>query len=160
MSAKGTCIAERFHVTGGLYPIAVSGLTTEPDYVNMKNYGHLTIVILAGVANGTGQTVTVKYSSAASGGTAMDFNYYKTIVADADVLGTRTLAAAATGLLLSHGTISNTKYVIEIDAAELPDGYPWVGLVMSGATSTTPVAVTYILSGSRYESPASATAIA
>jgi hypothetical protein len=156
---KGINLSEQCHITGGLYPIAVSGLTTEPDYVSMKNYGHLSIIITAGVANGTGQTVTLKYSSSASGGTAMAFNYYKTIVADADVLGAKTAATTA-GFLLSHGTISNTKYVIEVDASELPDGYPWVGLVMSGATSTTPVAVTYILSGARNESPSSATAIA
>jgi hypothetical protein len=160
MSAKGICIAEDCHVTGGLYPISATGLTTEPDYVNMKNYSHLTIIILAGASNGTGQTISMKYSSSSSGGTAMDFNYYKTITADADVLGARTLAAAATGLLLSHGTVSDTKYVIEIDASELPDGYPWVGLVMSGATSTTPITAVYILSGSRYASPASVTAIA
>ena len=157
---KGINIAETCHVTAGQYPVATSGLTTL-DAVNMENYSHLTAIILAGVANGTGQTVTVLNSSDASatGAAAIAFNYYKTITAAGDVLGARTAATTA-GFLLSHGTVSSTKYVIELDASELTDGLNWVNLTFSGETSTTPTSVVYILSGSRYASPASVSAIA
>lgn len=153
--SKAFKVAEEGHVIPILYPVSISGLTTEPDYVNMEGYEHLDIIIALGATNGAAMTFTVKASTADSAGTAMPFSYYAETTASTDVLGART-TVANTGFAAANNTTSNIFYVISIDAAELPDGYNFVGLVCSGAVSTTPGCAIGILSGARYagsESP-------
>jgi hypothetical protein len=157
---KPFVIPEEGHVVPILYPIAISGLTTTPVYVNMENYSHLDIIIALGVAQGAAMTFTVKYSASTSGGTAMAFSYYKGETAATDTLGARTAATAAVGIAADNDATSSIFYVISIDAAEIPDGYNFVGLVMSGAVSTTPGCAIGVLSGSRYAGPESPTVLA
>jgi hypothetical protein len=154
--SKAFNVAEEGHVIPILYPIAISGLTTEPDYVNMEGYEHLDIIIALGATNGAAMTFTVKYNSSSSGGTAMAFDYYAEETASTDVLGARTAATTA-GFAAVNNTTSNIFYVISIDAAQIPDGSNFVGLVCSGAVSTTPGCAIGILSGARYAGPESAT---
>jgi hypothetical protein len=150
--------AEQGHIVPFLYPISMNGIATEPEYVNMKGYSHLDIIIVLGATNGAAVTFTVKYSATSSGGTAMPFAYYKEITASTDILGARTAATTA-GFAASNDSVTNTFYVISIDAAEIPDGYNFIGLVASGAVTTTPGCAVGILSGARYAEPESATVL-
>ena len=153
---KGFVIPEQGHIIPILYPISMNTIATEPDYVNMEGYGHMDIIIALGATNAGAVTFTLKYASSGSGGTAMAFYYYKEITASTDVLGARTLATTA-GFAASNDTVSNTFYVISLDASELPDGYNFVGLVASGATTSTPGCAIGVLSGARYGTPESPT---
>lgn len=152
---SGINLAEETHVIPILYPISMNAIATEPDYVNMENYSHLSIIIALGATNANPVTFTVKYSSSSSGGTAMAFNYYAETTASTDVLGARTAATTA-GFAAANDSTSNIFYVIEIDASEIPDGYNFVGLVASGATTTTPGCAIGVLSGPRYAGAESA----
>lgn len=152
---KGFNVAEQAHVIPLLYPISMNGIAAEPDYVNMENYGHIDIIIALGATNGGAITFTVKYNSSASGGTAMAFNYYAETTASTDVLGARTAATTA-GFAAVNDATSNTFYVISIDASEIPEGYNFVGLVASGAATTTPGCAIAILSGARFAGAESA----
>jgi hypothetical protein len=151
-------VAEQGHVVPFLYPISMNGIATEPEYVNMKNYSHIDIIIALGTTNGAAVTFTVKYSATASGGTAMPFAYYKGITASTDTLAARAAATTA-GFAASNDSVTNSFYVISIDAAEIPDGYNFIGLVASGAATTTPGCAVGIMSGSRYAEPQSATVL-
>ncbi|MGV0982631.1 MAG: hypothetical protein ACOYB0_09745 [Polynucleobacter sp.] len=158
--SKGINIAEECHVAAGLYPIAVSGLTTM-DAVNMEGYSHFTAIITTGATNGAAITVTAYNSTDASATSAglIAFNYYLETTASTDVLGARTLNST-TALAFTNDSISNQMAVIEIDASELEDGHNWVNLTLSGGVSTTPFSIVYILSGARYAGPESPTVIA
>lgn len=157
---KGFNIAEEAHVAVGQYPIAVSGLSTL-DAVNMEGYSHLTAIITTGAANGADITMTAYASTdaAATSAEVIAFNYYQETTASTDVLGARTLNST-TALTFDNSATSNLMAVIEIDAAELPDGHNWVNLTESAGVSTTPFSVIYILSGARYAGPESPTVIA
>lgn len=156
---KGINIAEQCHVVSGLYPISANGLTTL-DAVNMEGYSHFTAIITTGAANGADVTVTAYNASNASAGSAavIPFSYYQETTASTDVLGARTLNST-TALTFDNSATANLMAVVEIDASELTDGLNWVNLTLSGAVTTTPMSVVYILSGSRYAGPESPTVI-
>ena len=157
---KGFNVAEEGHVVAGLYPIAVSGLTTM-DAVNMEGYSHFTAIIKTGAANGADITVTAYNSSDASATDAavIPFSYYQETTASTDVLGPRVLNST-TELTFDNSATANLMAVIEIDASELTAGLNWLNLTLSGGVSTTPFDITYILTGARYSGPESPTVIA
>jgi hypothetical protein len=90
--------------------------------------------------------------------TAIDFYYYAETTDKGDTLGARTKAVAATGIDVSAN--DNIMYVIEIDAQQLTDGYPNLILKWSACGGATYGSAVAILSGARYASAESATAIA
>jgi hypothetical protein len=147
--SKPFVLAEEGHLVAGLYPIAVSGLTTM-EAVNMAKYTHLTAIIMTGATHGAAITVTAS---------VIAFSYYIETTASTDVLGARTLNST-TALTFGNDSISNQMAVIEIDASQLEEGHNWVNLTLSGGVSTTPFSIAYVLSGSRYAAPESPTAIA
>jgi hypothetical protein len=157
---KGFNIAEQGHVAVGSYPISANGVTTL-DAINMEGYSHLSAIITTGATNGGAITVTAYNSTdaAAGGAAAIAFNYYLETTASTDVLGSRVLSST-TALAFTNDSISNQMAVIELDASELTDGKNWFNLTLSGATTTTPISVVYVLSGARYAGPESPTVIA
>jgi hypothetical protein len=157
---KGFNIAEEGHVAIGQYPISMNGLSTL-DAINMEGYSHLSVIIATGAANGTSVVFTAYASTDASATSAevIPFNYYQETTASTDVLGPRVLNST-TALTFTNATVANQMAVIEIDAAELPDGHNWVNITESAATTTTPGCVVYVLSGARYAGPESPTVIA
>jgi hypothetical protein len=157
---KGFNIAENGHVAIGCYPISANGLTTL-DAINMEGYEHLSAIVVTGATNGGAITVTAYNATDAAAGSAavIPFNYYIETTASTDVLGARILNSTI-ALTFTNNSVSNQFAVIEIDASELTDGKNWVNLTLSGATTTTPICVTYVLSGARYGSPESPTVIA
>jgi hypothetical protein len=67
---------------------------------------------------------------------------------------------AADGLTLTAATYDNKVLAIEIDAAALPDGKPWVTGELSAAASAFNAAAMALLSPARYASDTMPTAIA
>jgi hypothetical protein len=157
--SKPFVLAEEGHLVAGLYPIAVSGLTTM-EAVNMAKYTHLSAIIMTGATHGAAITVTAYNATDASATSAsvIAFSYYIETTASTDVLGARTLNST-TALTFGNDSISNQMAVIEIDASQLEEDHNWVNLTLSGGVSTTPFSIAYVLSGSRYAAPASPTAI-
>ena len=148
MGAKGIYIAEECHVVNALGPVDVGGGAKTTDYFNLKNYAHATIIITTGVV---GNDVLIKvYESKDNAGATkqfMDFNYHFETTAAGDTLSTRTAVVAATGF--QTGTNNTTTFVIEIDASELTDLYPYIA-VLTDAAAAALISMVTILSGSRY----------
>jgi hypothetical protein len=160
MKMKGFNVAECGHVVNILPPIDVdtaSGASCVP--FSMENYSHVDIIIQTGVTNATAGTITIEECTdlAAGTATAIAFSYYAETTAAGDTLVART-TVAATGVALSAN--DNCIYVISIDASELTDGYPVIQVEWSNPGGSTLGSAVAILSGSRYASDQSATAIA
>lgn len=156
---KGFNLAERAHVVPFRYPVDLdssqqSAITT--DWINMANYGHISIIIALGVTGAaTTITVTTATTNTGTSAAAMAFNYYACTTDSSDVTGSKT-AATTSGFATS--TNDNIFYIIEIDASELPEGSNFINVSLSDPAAATFGSVIGVLSGSRYASPASATA--
>ncbi len=158
MAAKGINIAEETHVVNILPPQSISGAVTS-DVFSLENYGHATIIVTAGSTNADAGNVTIEECDdfTPTTDTAIVFDYYKEETAAGDTLSAKQTATVA-GIDVSAN--DNITYVIEIDAAQLTDGYPNLILKWSAPGGATLVSAVAVLSGARYAKSASATAIA
>jgi len=137
--------------------------TTTPDYVSMKDWGHLTVLI--SVDNGntvTGSAITLKQDVVVAGSSEKTLAFTK---------AWRNIDTGASDALTEFTVSSNTfttdttnaknlLYVIEVDAAELDvtNGFDCVR-VGTGDAANTVLSVVYILSNPRYAGASTATAI-
>lgn len=156
---KGFYTPEMGHVVNVLPPININGGAVG-DRFSMKNHHHATIIVQIGVSAAAATKIIVKEADAASAGnsTAIPFTLYGEETAAGDTLGAAEAIAAA-GKTPSAN--DNIFYVIEIDAAELSDGFPWVEVSITNASGNSVIAsAVAILSGSRHAEDQSATAIA
>ncbi len=153
-SSKGFTIVEQGHIVQLIGPAsAVTALTS--DSFLMENWGHASIIVQTGAGSAT--TITVFDSaSAAASGASMVFNYAVEATASGDVLDAALQAATTAGTALNAST--DNFMVIEIDADELRDGYPWI-LIRSNATTAAYISAVAILSGGRYQKDITVTAI-
>lgn len=151
-------LAEEGHVVNLINPIDINGAGADSDVFSMEGYSHASIVVQLGVT-GAASTLTVYECDdfTPTNSTAIAFRYYAEATAGGDTLAAE---AAATTSGISTGTADGIMYVIEIDAADLSDGYPCLQIKLSDPSAATVVSAVAILSGGRFKSPASATVIA
>ena len=124
----------------------------------MKNYAHATIILQVGSQAGAFTAILYECDDfTPSNQNAIATVVYKEETGDGDTLGART---AETTSVFNSGENNNIMFVIEVTADELTDGYPNLQLKLSNLDNTTYVSAIAILSGSRYASDQSATAIA
>ena len=151
---KGFVVAEAGHIVNFLPPInATGGVKTQA--FSMRDYQHVSILISLGIQAAAMTTIQVVAGTATAltgasvaNATPIPFSVYKqeTSGINYDVLGPR-VVVPATGLVPSGN--SNIFYVIELDAQELPQGNPWVQLVITnGAVAVQACAIAF-LSGAR-----------
>jgi hypothetical protein len=153
---KGLVLAELGHVVNALAPVDVGGAAKTSDYFSLKNYAHATIIVVTGVVgNDTLITVEESDDNVGSSTTAIAFARYEEKTAAGDTLSVRT---ATTSAGFQTGTANGNIFVIEIDASELTDGYPYLVVKTDNAAASL-VAVVAILSGSRYAQEQTPTAI-
>jgi hypothetical protein len=150
-------IAEQCHVVNA-YPAAdASGAVWNTDVISMKNAGHITFILSAGTTGGTSDvTVQECDDTTPSNTTAIAFTYYKEETDAGDTLSDK--QSATTGGFTTSAN-DNIFYVIEVDASQLSDGYPYIrvhGTDPGGATTINCVA---ILSELRYAQENTPTAI-
>lgn len=142
----------------GCAPAALTGAAGDGDYVSMKNYSKLTVLI--SVLNGstvTGGAVTLKQASAVAGTgeKALSFSkmYSNVDCAAADAL---TETAVVSDTFTTDTTNSKQlMYAIEVDADDLDqaNGFDCVRVDVASMANAV-AAVTYLLWGSRYSKPA------
>jgi len=134
------------------------------DSFSLTKYHGATVILLTAVL--TGDAVLKFYAGATVGAktTAIIFTYRlaggEQAAASSDILGARSVAVAADGLTLTAATYDNSILAIEIDAAALPDGKPWVTGELSAAATAFNAAAIALLSPARYASDTMPTAIA
>jgi len=144
---KGINIAEQCHVVNILPPRDIDTVQT-PEVFSMRQASHVSILFTMGVT-GAAVTVTVEACDnfTPSNVSAIAFNYYEEATAAGDTLSART-AATSSGFAASAN--DGVMYVIEVDAAELPAGYPCLQLKLSDPAAATFGGAFAILSGMRY----------
>lgn len=153
---KGLWLSEVGKIVNAGPPVDINGTGLDGVYVGMAKYGHLTAIVKLGVT-GAATTITVeKDADGAGAGTAMAFRYRKEDTDSGDTLDALT-AAEASGVVCS--TNNNVFYVIELDAAELGEGYPYVRVRLSDPSQATLADITYILSGAAYQQATPPTAL-
>lgn len=129
------------------------------DYVSLKDYAHMTIIIETKPASGADQaTITLKQatSNAAAGEKALA---QQNVWYNGDVSATDTLVKTAVTsnqvLTNAAGTAKNEMFVFEVDVndgnLDIANGFTDVRVNATlSSSNSTPVAVTYILSEPRY----------
>jgi hypothetical protein len=153
---KGFVIAEAGHIVNILPAVDLTGGKKSQAF-SMKNYQHATIIISLGVSAAAITAFLLKAGSATAaigadmaGAVAIPFKLYKqeTAGANNDVLD------AGTELDINGNTAptanDNAFYVIELDAQELPDGKPYVQLVVTNGSNSAIASAVAILSGARF----------
>lgn len=155
---KGINLAEQGHIVNVIPAIDVTGGATG-DRFKMSNAGHATIIVQIGVSAAAPTAIVVKECTAATGGTAtaIGFSYYAEETASGDTL---TAKQTATSSGITPSANNNIFYVIELDASELSDGYPWVEVSITNGTNSVIASAVAVLSGYRYQGSANQTAIA
>lgn len=152
---KGINLAECTHIVNILPPHDANTVAT-PEVFSMKGASHVSIILSLGV---TGAAVTVTLEACddftPTTTSAIAFSYYAETGVAGDTIASRT-AATSSGFATS--TNDNIYYVIEVDAAELPAGFPCLQLKLSDPAATTYASAIAVLSGNRFG--AAATAIA
>jgi len=152
--------AQEGHVVNALPPVDVDGGWTS-DYWKMTKHSHVSILVSIGVSAAAISNIKVKSADDAAGTNAanMAFNYFAEETAGGDTLGAMATAVAGTGIEPSAN--DNIMYVIEIDAAELPQAQPWMAVeITNGSGNSVMASVMAVLSGSRYAEDQNDTAIA
>jgi hypothetical protein len=147
---KGFVIAEEGHVVNILAPVDITGGVTAQRF-SMTLYRHASILIQVGVSAAAFTDIVLKQcqKSDGTGAVAIPFSIYaqETAGASHDVLGARTAVTAAGYHPSANDGIF---YVIELDASELSDGYPWVELSFTNGANSVIASAVAVLSGVRY----------
>lgn len=159
-------LAQNMHFVNLLPPVSAAGGKTS-GVINMKNYDHATIALQFGVTSAALAKVQLLASDNGSpeGTEAIPFDVFKCETAynaaNGDVLGARTACAAADGFVPSGD--DNVFYVLEVDAAALPEGKKYLKLTLadnSPAASSVLTSAIAILSCGRYAGDQSETVLA
>jgi hypothetical protein len=153
---KGFIANEMGHLVLGLAPQGTSNsVALTSDTFLMEGWQHASIIIMGGVGStATSVTVGECTSFAGSDRTAVTFRYAKTATKDADTMSTALAVASSLALTGTAGVMA----VIELDADELTDGYPYVQ-VNTAISASKDLAILVVLSGGRYQEDITATAI-
>lgn len=151
-------LVQEMKFINGAEPKSYANTAMTAEYVSLKNYNHLTILIHSGSWAGGTAAVSLLEATTVAAGSAQALNL-ETMWTDIAATGTLVETAVASDTF-NLGT-ANSLWIIEIDADELDvdDGYDCVTLVVAtpGANADF-YCVEYILSQPRYaqETPPSA----
>ena len=151
-------LSQEAHSINLIQPQGSGGATINSDVFSMKDASHATIYLQTGaVAGDYTFTVAACTDFTPSAESAIGYRLAAEETTDGDTLGALT-AVASTGT-----TVANTAgqlHVIEIDAEDLPEGYPNVYLKLAGLNNTTYVSAIAILTGLSYQGDQNRTQIA
>ena len=143
-------LVQEMKFINGAEPKSYANTAMTAEYVSLKNYNHLTILIHSGSWAGGTAAVSLLEATTVAAGSAQALNL-ETMWTDIAATGTLVETAVASDTF-NLGT-ANSLWIIEIDADELDvdDGYDCVTLVVAtpGANADF-YCVEYILSQPRY----------
>ena len=145
-------LVENGKVVVGAVPIDTTGAAVTGDYVSMKNYTHLTVIIVQGAWAGGTPAVTLKQATAVAGTgeKALSFSWYWQGTALTDDNYVKTAVSSDT---FNLPATANTVTILEVDAASLDvdNGFDCVRVaVASPGANADLIAVVYVLTGNRF----------
>jgi hypothetical protein len=148
----GVRLVDKLKFVEGLPAIVPS--TSTPDYVSLKLYNHLTVVVMVKNATTvTGSAITLKQATAVAG-TSEKALAFDTMWANLDTAATDTLVETAVTSNTFTTLTTNSKtamYVMEVrpEDLDMANGFDCVRAGTADATAAT-LTVLYILSGPRF----------
>lgn len=146
------------HIVNIIPPFGSAAATKDSDVFSMKDASHCSIILQVGVQAGAFDVDLVACDDFTPSNTsAIGYRLASEEAAAGD-----TLSALADTANTGHATAatSNIMYVLEIDAEDMPEGYPNLQLKLSGLDNTTYVSAIAILTGLSYQGSANRTQIA
>ena len=157
MSKQAFYAAQEGHAVSILSPQNVTGGVTATPF-NLKIHSHASIIVQLGAqaAANTKILLNAGTNAAMAGSAAIPFDIYtqETAGNTNDVTSGRTSVTAAGYTPTAN---ANTFYIIEIDAAVLPQGSPYLQLQITNGANTNYASAVAILSGGRNVSDQSLT---
>lgn len=153
----GFNVVENGHVVTLLAPQYLGAAGTS-DIFSMKDWSHASIIVLGGAGSATTLTLYECQGFGGTGATLIGFRYAQEETAAGDVVDAVLATATTAGVAI--GTATGIFTVIELDAAELSDGYQYVRLNASDPGTSKLIGAVAILSGGRFQKDITATAIA
>lgn len=150
-------------VVQGCPPAALATTAGDGDYVSLKNFDRLTILLaVKNATTVTGGVITLKQATAVAGTGEKALAFSKVWAnTDTDAGDTLTETAVTSDTFTTDTTNSkNLLYVIEVKADDLDraNGFDCVR-IDSASMANAVGAVLYVLHGTRYKSPAAVAAI-
>lgn len=150
--AMNTRLIDNYGIEVAAVPIDTTGAAVTGDYYSLKNYNHVTFIIMQGAWAGGTPAVTLKQATdvAGTGEKALSFSRYwvKT-----GLTGTTYTETAVSSDTFNLAATANRITVIEVDAATLDvaNGFDCVriGIASPGANADL-ICVCAILGGARY----------
>jgi len=145
-------LVENAAIEAAAVPVDTTGAAVAGDWVNMKDYNHLTIIIQQGAWAAGTSAVTLNQATVVAGTDtkALGFDWMWTKVA---LTGTTFTKTAVTSNTFNLPNTANTMSVIEVDAATLDadGGFCCVQLAcVSPGANADLISATYILTEPRY----------
>lgn len=145
------------HVVNALAPVDINS-GANSDVWSMANHSHATIIIQMGVTAGTSQITLQECDNfTPSLTTAVAFKFYPEVTAGGDVMSP---VQTATSSGFTSSVNDGIFYVIEFDAQNLTDGYPNMRVAFANPSASVIASCVVLLSGPRFATIESATAIA
>lgn len=150
--AANTRLIDNYGIEVAAVPVDTTGAAVTGDYYSLKNYNHVTFIILQGAWAGGTPAVTLKQATAVAGTgeKALSFTKYWTKTGITGTTYTETTVASDT---FNLPATANTITVIEVDAASLDvsGGFDCVRVgVASPGSNADLIAVVAILGGPRF----------
>lgn len=158
-------LIEQGQVVAGFVPVNLATAANNGDYVSLKHYGHVAIVLFkAAGAAGEDPTLTIQQATAVAGTGAKALNFTTIHVkqgADLAAIGTFTKVtqAAANTYTDTDSAEAQAIWIVEFDVEDLDvaGGFDCVQAAVGDVGTTAQVgAVLYILTEPRYTPPPSA----
>lgn len=149
-------IIENFGIEGAAVPINTTGAAVTGQYVSLKGFGRLLVIIMQGAWAGGTPAVTMKQATAiaGTGEKALSFATMWTKVA---ITGTTWVRTAVASNTFNLPAVANTMSAIEINATDLDvaNGFDCVRLdVASPGANADLICAIYILGDARFRGAA------
>lgn len=146
-------LRNRVNIVGAIVPADASGVALPGQWLCLKYYGHLTIVIAQGAWAGGTPAVTLKQATNVAGDNAKALGFTKRYQQAWNTGATGYVESAVTNNTFNLPATANQMHLVEIDAASLDtdNGYDCVRLeIASPGAFADQVTALYLLSGGRY----------
>ena len=153
--------SERHGIVFVSKPADSGGSAVTGDSINMGKYAHVTFLVQHGALTGGANVLTVKSGATDGTQTTSETFYYRLADADQGGAGADNYAAwqSSSSLTLTAATYDNKLLIIEMDAAALTDGQPFLTIEESGVANPGLISIVAILSEPRYAAHDMPTAI-
>lgn len=158
-------LADELQIAAGFVPVNMASGANDGDWVSMKFYRHLTVVLFKGAGTaGEDPTITMEQATAVAGTSAKALTFttiYKKQGADLFTIGQFTKVTQAAAATYTDGTLAEEQAIvlIEFNAEDLDveGGFDCVRARVADVGNSSQIGgLLYILSGPRYTPPQSA----